>query len=65
MRGTRGTVPWLSFGTKSLVAGTDGQAVASSTGRLDGKDLRMNSDGTFEIAVSRDPQDGQLAAARR
>jgi hypothetical protein len=56
LRGTRGTVSLLSFGTKSLVAGRDGtqgQAVATSTGGLDGKSLVVNPDGTFEIAVSR------------
>ena len=58
LRGTRGTVPWLSFGTKSLVAGADGQAVATSTGGLDGRNLTVNPDGTFEIAVSRDPLPG-------
>jgi Protein of unknown function (DUF1214) len=61
LRGTRGTVPLLSFSTKSLVAGaqgTTGQAVATSTGGLDGKSLLVNPDGTFEIAVSSDPRPG-------
>jgi len=61
LRGTRGTVPMLSFGTKSLVAGADGaagQAVATSTGGLDGRNLLVNPDGTFEISVSRDPRPG-------
>jgi hypothetical protein len=58
LRGTRGTVPWLSFATRSLLAGPDGQAVAISTGRLDGRSLSVSPDGTFEIAVSRDPHPG-------
>ena len=61
LRGTRGTVQWLSFGTRSLVAGPDGptgQAVANKTGGLDGRNLIVSPDGTFEIAVSRDPRPG-------
>ena len=58
LRGTRGTVPLVSFSTKSLVTGADGQTVATSTGGLDGKRLFVEADGTFEIAVSRDPRPG-------
>jgi hypothetical protein len=61
LRGTRGTVPLLSFSTKLLVAGPGGatdQAVASSTGALDGKHLSVNQDGTFEVAMSQDPRPG-------
>lgn len=56
LRGTRGTVPWLFFGTKSLVAGADGQAIATSTGGLDQRSLLVSSDGSFEVVVSRDPR---------
>jgi hypothetical protein len=58
LRGTRGTVQWLSFGTKSLVSGPNGQAIATSTGGLDGRDLSVNPDGTFEIAVSQERRPG-------
>jgi Protein of unknown function (DUF1214) len=58
LRGARGTVPLVSFSTKSLVTGADGQTVATSTGGLDGKRLFVEADGTFEIAVSRDPRPG-------
>jgi hypothetical protein len=58
LRGTRGTVPLVSFSTKSLVTGADGQTVATSTGGLDGKHLIVEADGTFEIAVSRDSRPG-------
>jgi hypothetical protein len=51
--GTRGTVPYLSFSTKGP---SDG--VMASTGKLDGKDLIVNSDGTFEIGLSRQPRPG-------
>lgn len=58
LHGTRGTVAMLSFGTKSLVTGADGQAVVKSTGGLDNRKLVVNPDGTFEIAVSREPRTG-------
>jgi hypothetical protein len=56
LRGTRGTVPYLSFGTKANRYATEGTMV--STGELDGKDLVVSSDGTFEIAVSRERRPG-------
>ena len=52
LRGVRGTVPFLSFGTKANRYATEGTMV--STGELDGKDLISSPDGTFEIAVSRE-----------
>ena len=61
LQGLRGTVPFLSFSTKSLVAdpkSPTGQAVAISTGALDHKSLIVAPDGTFEIAVSADPRPG-------
>jgi hypothetical protein len=56
LRGVRGTVPFLSFGTKANRYATEGTMV--STGELDGKELASNPDGTFEIAVSRQPRPG-------
>jgi hypothetical protein len=50
LRGSRGSVPYLSFGTKANRYATDGTMV--STGELDSKDLVLNPDGTFEITVS-------------
>jgi hypothetical protein len=58
LRGTRGTVPLMSFSTKSLVSSPEGHTVATSTGGLDGKQLIVEDDGTFEVAVSRDPRPG-------
>jgi Protein of unknown function (DUF1214) len=62
LRGTRGTVPWLTFTTKALIAGPDGQAVAVPTGALDGRNLVINPDGTFEIVVSQDRRPGNWLA---
>ncbi len=62
LRGIRGTVPWLTFTTKALVAGPDGQVAALATGSLDGRNLTLNPDGTFEIAVSKDPRPGNWLA---
>ncbi len=56
LRGLRGTVPFLSFGTKANRYATEG--TMASTGELDGGDLVVNSDGTFEIAVSRERRPG-------
>lgn len=58
LRGTRGTVPWISFGTKALVAAPDGHVVARPTGTLDGRQLLIDPDGSFEIVVSREPHSG-------
>jgi hypothetical protein len=61
LRGTRGTASLLSFSTKKLVAGPGGaadQAVSISTGALDDKRLRVNEDGSFEVAVSQEPRPG-------
>jgi len=58
LTGTRGTVRWLSFGTKAFLAGADGQPVSTPTGSLDGRDLLVAPDGSFEIAVSLEPRPG-------
>jgi hypothetical protein len=52
----RGSVPYLSFGTKANRYATEG--TMASTGDLDGQDLILASDGSFEIAVSRDRRSG-------
>lgn len=56
LRGTRGTVPFLSFATKANRYAIDG--TMASTGELDSKDMRINPDGTFEIVVSRTKHPG-------
>lgn len=50
IRGTRGTVPYLSFATKANRYAVDG--TMASTGELDARDLRVEADGTFEITLS-------------
>ena len=54
--GTRGTVPYLSFGTKAGGYEADGTMVP--TGALDGRDLALRPDGSFEIAVSCEKRPG-------
>jgi hypothetical protein len=54
--GTRGTVPYLSFGTKGGGYESDGTMVP--TGQLDGRELRVDADGRLEITVSVEPADG-------
>ena len=56
LRGVRGTVPVLSFGTKANRYATEGTMV--STGELDGSALSVDSDGRFEVAVSRERRPG-------
>jgi hypothetical protein len=54
--GTRGTAPYLSFGTKG--GGYEKDGTMRPTGKLDGRDMKIEPDGTFEIAVSREPRPG-------
>jgi len=54
--GTRGSVPYLSFGTKGGGYESDGTMVP--TGQLDGRDLEVGADGTLEITVSCEPAPG-------
>ncbi len=56
IRGTRGTVPYLSFGTKANRYATDG--TMASTGELDARQMKFGPDGSFEIVVSRRPHPG-------
>ena len=54
LRGTRGTVRYLSFATKANRYAVDG--TMASTGELDARDLKVRPDGTFEVIVSRTRQ---------
>jgi len=55
IRGQRGSVPILSFGTKANRYAVDG--TMASTGELDIRDVALNPDGSFEIHISRERQD--------
>lgn len=52
--GNRGTVPYLSFGSKANRYEIDG--TMASTGELDGKDMVFEADGSFEVIVSQKRQ---------
>ncbi|NNC38091.1 MAG: DUF1214 domain-containing protein [Acidimicrobiales bacterium] len=54
IKGNRGTVPILSFGTKANRYAVDG--TMASTGELDIRDVKCKPDGSFEITVSREKQ---------
>jgi hypothetical protein len=54
--GTRGTAPYLSFGTKAGGYERDGTMIP--TGKLDGRDLVLGPDGRLEITVSARKQPG-------
>lgn len=56
IRGRRGTVPYLSFGTQKGGYETNGRM--EQTGFLDARDLRCEPDGSFEIHLSGEPQPG-------
>ncbi len=56
IRGQRGTVAYLSFGTKANRYASDG--TMASTGELEAADMEIASDGSFEIVLSRHPQPG-------
>lgn len=56
IRGHRGAVPYLSFGTKANRLATEGQMV--STGEIEDSDICFAEDGRFEIMVSQTPQPG-------
>lgn len=51
IRGTRGTVPYLSFGTKA--GSYDRDAEMRPTGQIDASEIQVDSNGRFEILVSR------------
>ncbi len=52
--GKRGTVPYLSIGTKANRYAIDGTMV--STGEIEFADIELNPDGSFEIIASATPQ---------
>jgi len=56
IRGQRGTVPILSFGTKANRYAIDGSM--ASTGELDIRDVAVDAKGNFEIIVSREKSEG-------
>lgn len=56
IRGQRGSVPILSFGTKANRYAVDG--TMASTGEIDSADMVVAPDGSFEIIVSREKADG-------
>ncbi len=56
IRGRRGTVAYLSFGTKANRYAIDG--TMASTGELDAADMQVEPDGDFEILLSREPRPG-------
>lgn len=55
IRGRRGTVHYLSFGTQS--GGYDANGKLEPTGFLDAADMDVASDGTFEIIASSQPRE--------
>jgi hypothetical protein len=60
--GTRGTVNFLSFGTKTGSYATNGKM--EPTGQLNDKDLQISADGSFEITVSATPKPGNWLPLR-
>lgn len=56
IHGQRGTVPYLSFGTKANRYAIDG--TMASTGELEAADMQFNADGSFEIVLSQTPRPG-------
>ena len=56
IRGERGSVSYLSFGTQKGGYETDGRM--EQTGFLDAKDLEVGDDGRFELVVAREPRQG-------
>jgi hypothetical protein len=56
IHGTRGGAPYISFGTKG--GGYESDGTMLPTGQLDGDQLEIGVDGTFEIVVSSEPENG-------
>ena len=56
VRGTRGTAPYLTFGTKAERYAIDG--TQASTGELDAKAMTIAPDGSFEVILSATKQPG-------
>ena len=55
--GKRGTVPYLSIGSKANRYAIDG--TMASTGEIEFADVKLEADGSFEIIASRNPQPGR------
>jgi hypothetical protein len=62
LHGTRGTVPYVGFGTYSGVYGIDRQI--EPTGFLDTGKIEVGPDGRFEIVLSAKPQPGNWLPMR-
>lgn len=56
IRGQRGSVPYLSFGTQKGGYESDGRMV--QTGFVDSKDLHLDDEGHFELILSQRPRPG-------
>ena len=56
IRGTRGTISYLSFGSQKGGYETNGRM--EQTGFIDAADLRLDADGRFEIVLSQEKQPG-------
>ena len=56
VHGQRGSVPYLSLGTKANRYSTDG--TMASTGEIDARQMHFTADGRFEVIVSRNRRDG-------
>ncbi len=56
IRGTRGTVSYLSIGSQKGGYETDGKM--EQTGFIDAQDLQLDAEGRFEIVLSADPRPG-------
>ena len=56
VRGNRGTVSYLSFGTQK--GGYESNGRMEPTGFIEGKDLKLAADGSFELVLSRERRAG-------
>jgi hypothetical protein len=56
LTGLRGSVPYVSLCTKG--GGYEKDGTMTPHGQLDGRDMKINADGSFEIAVSCEPRPG-------
>jgi hypothetical protein len=62
IKGTRGTINYISFGTKAGSYATTG--TMEPTGQLEADDLAISDDGTFEIIISSRAQQGNWLPMR-
>ena len=54
IKGTRGTVPYLSFGSRANRLAIDG--TMTETGNLASNEVKVRPDGTFEVVLSAEPK---------